>query len=256
MRPAVTGPKKRVHSSRACAIMQGMNRAVSYAGVVLMAVGVGAAAEQADFSRYQVILDRKPFGDESARAAQALTIEQLQTSFIKDLRLCAVYENPDEGIRVGLVSIKTNPPSSFILGIDESTDDGITLVNADYDAGRALLRKGAEEYWISMGNDPAVAPGGGGAPTVFGAGVSAPGTAGDRRVSYAERLRQRREALRAPPVEPPKLSGEELTKHLQQYQMDLIRAGGQKGPPLPLQLTPEMDEQLVKEGVLPPQQEP
>jgi len=34
--------------------------------------------------------------------------------------------------------------------------------------------------------------------------------------------------------------------------MELIRAQGSKGPPLPLQLTPEDDAQLVSEGVLPP----
>jgi hypothetical protein len=51
----------------------------------------------------------------------------------------------------------------------------------------------------------------------------------------------------------PTLTGEALQNHLEQYQMDLIRAGGEKGPPLPMELTPEMDDQLVKEGVLPPQ---
>ena len=43
----------------------------------------------------------------------------------------------------------------------------------------------------------------------------------------------------------------ESQKHLEQYQMELIRAGGEKGPPLPMPMTPEMDAQLVKEGVLP-----
>ena len=49
-----------------------------------------------------------------------------------------------------------------------------------------------------------------------------------------------------------RLTGEVLQKHLQEYQMELIRAGGAKGPPLAIPLTPEMDAQLVKEGVLPP----
>jgi hypothetical protein len=35
--------------------------------------------------------------------------------------------------------------------------------------------------------------------------------------------------------------------------MDLIRSRGEKGPPLPIPLTPEMDQQLVQEGVLAPQ---
>jgi len=43
---------------------------------------------------------------------------------------------------------------------------------------------------------------------------------------------------------------DKLRAHLERVQMDAIRNGL---PPLPLPLTPEMDAQLVKEGVLPPQ---
>ena len=52
----------------------------------------------------------------------------------------------------------------------------------------------------------------------------------------------------------PAMKGEELQKHLKQYQMDLIRAQGELGPALPLELTPEEDDQLVKEGFLPAQE--
>jgi hypothetical protein len=41
-------------------------------------------------------------------------------------------------------------------------------------------------------------------------------------------------------------------KKLREYNLELIKAKGAKGPPLPIQLTPEEDDQLVKEGVLPP----
>jgi hypothetical protein len=34
--------------------------------------------------------------------------------------------------------------------------------------------------------------------------------------------------------------------------MELIRAGGDLGPALPIPLTPEQDDQLVREGALPP----
>ena len=44
-------------------------------------------------------------------------------------------------------------------------------------------------------------------------------------------------------------SGEELEKHLQNYQMEVIRQGL---PPLPVQLTADRDAQLVSEGFLPP----
>ncbi|MEM7395303.1 MAG: hypothetical protein AAF492_23470, partial [Verrucomicrobiota bacterium] len=48
----------------------------------------------------------------------------------------------------------------------------------------------------------------------------------------------------------PKYTGEELKKHLQDYNMQVIRQGL---PPLPIALTPDQDSQLVDEGVLPPQ---
>ena len=44
---------------------------------------------------------------------------------------------------------------------------------------------------------------------------------------------------------------EEPVSRLRAYQMDLIRASGAKGPPLPIPVSPEIDAQHVKEGVLP-----
>ena len=75
--------------------------------------------------------------------------------------------------------------------------------------------------------------------------------AAERRTSYAERRRLRM-LERQKPVEVPKpiYTGEELEKHLQEYQMEVIRSGNL--PPLPVQLTPENDAKLVAEGVLPP----
>ncbi|HPG01029.1 MAG TPA: hypothetical protein PLE77_13295, partial [Kiritimatiellia bacterium] len=63
--------------------------------------------------------------------------------------------------------------------------------------------------------------------------------------------RAARQQMRAatPPPAQPKYTGEELERHLQEYQMEVIRQGL---PPLPIPLTPEMDNQLVNEGVLPP----
>jgi hypothetical protein len=59
----------------------------------------------------------------------------------------------------------------------------------------------------------------------------------------------REERRRAKPPPKPKYTGEELEKHLQDYQMDVIRQGL---PPLPVPLTEAMDNALVEEGVLPP----
>jgi len=53
----------------------------------------------------------------------------------------------------------------------------------------------------------------------------------------------------APRLPDGKMSGEQLEKHLKEYQMEAIRKGLK---PLPIPLTKEMDDQLVSEGVLPP----
>jgi hypothetical protein len=75
----------------------------------------------------------------------------------------------------------------------------------------------------------------------------------NRALSYAERLRQSREArirqISAASTNAPGLTQEELKKHLEQHQMQLIRSGQS---PLPIPLTKEQDDQLVREGVLPP----
>ena len=55
--------------------------------------------------------------------------------------------------------------------------------------------------------------------------------------------------MAATPPPAPTLTGEALEQHLQEYQMEVIRTGQ---PPLPVQLSPERDAQLVAEGFLPP----
>ncbi|MFC1452782.1 hypothetical protein ACFLSJ_05495, partial [Verrucomicrobiota bacterium] len=132
------------------------------------------------------------------------------------------------------------------------SEDGIELVEADFVGEGALLRKDSEEYWIYMNGE-------GGEPGV--ASVAANPGAEDkkakpepesRRLSYKERLRLRRKEAqerRRQEAEKNTLTGKDLEEHLQAYQMDVIRQGG---VPLPIPLTPEMDDQLVAEGVLPP----
>jgi hypothetical protein len=65
---------------------------------------------------------------------------------------------------------------------------------------------------------------------------------------------QRRSGTNQTPARAEGLSDEERRRKIMDYQMDLIRSRGKKGPPLPIPLTKEMDDQLVAEGVLPPQQ--
>lgn len=225
---------------------------------LVVASGLGgvslAATVRPDFSSYEIILQRQPFGRVPAKSVTAAAASQAAAaagSFIKDLRMCAITEN-DAGVRVGLIDLKSAPPKSYFLYVGD-VEDGIQLVEADFTRERGLLRKGTEEYWISMGAaETGSSASGGGGPVASVTTVA--GGASGRRPSYAERLRQRREEEQKRLQElaaQPKVSPEEIEKSLQEYQMDVLRRGE---PALPIPLTPEMDDQLVKEGVLPPQQ--
>ncbi len=212
--------------------------------------GASAAADApADFGRYRIILERQPFGDllsEAELAAQQqVQVVPAAPPFVKDLQLCFIGEGP-MGQRVGFFNKQSK--QSYYLYLDQTSDDGITVTQIDYADEKVLLKREDEEHWLSMGGStPPASTGAAPAPAKAPPRDVATRTA-LRRTSYAERLRQRRAAIQARATTKPKLEGEDLKKYLQQYQMDLIRKGQ---PPLPMPLTKEMDDQLVREGHLP-----
>lgn len=215
---------------------------------VVLALMLSRRVSAADFPRYETILTRKPFGEVPLQVDPSATqsTQPQQPPFVKELRMCAITES-DLGIRVGFVNIKSKPSKNYFLYVGES-EDGIELVDADYEMEAALLRKGTEEHWVYMTRGSGDLNRAAGSQSASGP-RAAQSRNGKGRLSYAERLRQRREAMQSRMRTPPKLTGEELEKHLKEYQMELIRKGM---PPLPIPLTQEMDDQLVKEGVLPP----
>jgi hypothetical protein len=227
-------------------------------GLLTWAIPSGRAqASRPDLGPYAIILQRQPFGVSAPAPTAPLPnpMEPGPDAFIKTLRMCAITDTP-AGTRVGLVDLKTTPPKTYFLYVGD-TEEGLELVDADYTSEKALLRKGSEEYWITMAG-VGDASGGGNPATVGGATSSAVATApalssqNARRLSYADRVRKRREAEQQRMQElasRPPISPEEMEKTLQQIQMDVIRRGE---PALPIPLTPEMDDQLVAEGVLPP----
>ncbi|MBN1268122.1 MAG: hypothetical protein JXB04_00920 [Kiritimatiellae bacterium] len=199
-------------------------------------LAAAATAASPGFERYQVILDRKPFGE--APPPEVVVKPLLASeSFARNLRLCALLEVEDGGLRAGIVDQQTK--ESFFLSEGEVVE-GIELVSADYENDEAVIRKGSEMAVLKM-NAADIQPLG---PAEQEARVREARS----RPSYAERRRAREERRRQPPPEP-KYKGEELERHLQEYQMEVIRQGL---PPLPIPLTEEMDDQLVAEGVLPP----
>jgi len=232
-----------------------------------MVLVAGVAAESfgaVDFSRYAPILERRPFSSpvvEEPSEAPPPTPTDTPPEFVRVLRMVAITESP-AGVRVGFMNISQKPPKPYYLYVGDS-EDGIQLMEADYDGEKALVRKDNEQFWITMGSGSApqenVAPDvvptenphqRRGPRTTIPSPVASTGDGDSARpMSYAERRRQRIEQMQAQAQEARNISEEEAEKRLREYQMKLIREGK---TPLPIPLTEEMDAQLVKEGFLPP----
>jgi len=203
---------------------------------------VWAMVESKPFSDYQIILDREPFGTPPEIEPEPERIIPASESFAAQMVLSGIYELEDGNLRATITDKKDN--SYFSLMVGETDAVGIELIDVDYEKGEVVLKKGEEVVVLSMNGN---------------AGTQVLNTterkdreetAKARRLSYAER-RRARQLARQKPLEIPKptYTGKELEKHLQEYQMEVIRGGM---PPLPVQLTPERDAQLVAEGFLPP----
>ena len=195
------------------------------------------------FAVYQVILDREPFGTPPESPQEPEQVIPVGESFAASLQLSGIYELEDGNLRVAITDKKDN--SYFTLVLGGEPDRGIELLDVDYELEKAVLQKDGQVVELSM-ND------------VAGSEVIPPSEvqerkkqAEERRLSYAERRRMRM-LERQKPVDVPKpiYTGEALEKHLQEYQMEILRDGSM--PPLPVQLTPENDARLVEEGILPP----
>ena len=203
--------------------------------LILSAVTSGMANNEG-FERYQLILDKEPFGSEPPEN-EVVQVPASQ-SFARNLRLSMLFEGPDGTTRAGIVDNSTK--KSYILRIGEP-QDGFEMVEADIRTSEAMLKKGNEVALFKL-------EAGAGEPISKSEQSSRQSSYAERRRALLQKIEERRKETQPPPV--PELTGEALKKHLEEVQMDAIRNGL---PPLPLPLTPEMDAQLVSEGVLPPQ---
>ncbi|MBT8042674.1 MAG: hypothetical protein HKP10_03800 [Kiritimatiellales bacterium] len=212
---------------------------------VFTAVSCHAASEY-ERERYNVIVDRSPFGTEELAAPEPDTSVQdaaAAQAASKELRLCFLLESEDGEIRAGFENktAKAGDPKSIMLMVGESFR-GMKLLNIDLENSRATLQRNGSRVLFSLTKPAAAA------------------TAAKKSVAQPQR-RFGGGFRRQPPQQPqkppePELSPEEQAKkreevreNLRQYQMEVIRAGM---PPLPIPLTQEMDDQLVSEGILPP----
>lgn len=120
----------------------------------LVAASSGFAAH--DWSRYEVITERAPFGKEPPPSE---TAESARPSgeFAKQYRLCMLYEGVEGQLKAGIVSKVSN--KNFFLQAGES-EEGLSLVEVRLEEGIVVVRQDGETAQLlleGVGGNPAAA---------------------------------------------------------------------------------------------------
>ena len=240
---------------------------VKTAAMVMVSVGVvgvgcvaavQAVAEKAETTAKPVPISHKGVGSESE-------------SFAARFKMVGVVISADSSKSIALVETGAVTSRTFFVRVGDKVNDH-TLAAINHENDSATFAKDKSTTTLSMSN--AVQSGVAGAPwgvrlvrreTTLSNAVQS-GVAGapppprgialqsqmhdqiETNMDYESRLRERREKTRAQTNSLTR-TREDLDKVTMQYLMEQIRKGG---PFLPVKLTPEADDTLVKEGVLPP----
>ncbi|MEM7395124.1 MAG: hypothetical protein AAF492_22560, partial [Verrucomicrobiota bacterium] len=161
-------------------------------------------------------------------------------TFTKEYRMSSIKVIEGAGISVGLVELKTQ--RSIILEVGDRDElSGLELVDADYSTESAVLKLGADEAKFTL------------------QGVVAAPTPSRTRNPFRPPQRKlvtrssgsRTKLPRPAPATSRFKTQEELREHLQNYAEKAIR---ERLPALPIQLTREQDDRLVRDGYLPEKQ--
>lgn len=202
---------------------------------------VSRAADPAvDFSRYQTILDRLPFGalppnfDPSAPAAagggSAKDRAEAENQLAAAVRLCMLNVTPAGLIAVGFTDSSVNPPVNYYLMVGQS-QNGWTVADADPATQSATLEKDGISLVLALGATPA-AGGKAGATSPglrhsgllgrsFAAPVAAAADNNGAAGSFAGALRARRVAQQQEDAE--RKAREQAEEQKRQEQMDALK---------------------------------
>lgn len=219
--------------------------------LIFISTVIGAGAVEYKRERYEVIVDRSPFGEDASIAADAAK-EAAQNAkdaaeaaaaakkMEKEMRLCYLLETDAGEVRAGFQNLKAQQgdPKSIMLRVNESFR-GMKLTAIDIVENSATLSINGKPVTFSLTKASAPAP-------------AAKPAAPQRKFGGGFRRQPPQPAKPPEPQLSPEEQAakrEEVRENLRQYQMEVIRSGM---PPLPIPLTQEMDDQLVAEGILPP----
>lgn len=97
-----------------------------------------------DFTHFQIILDRMPFGRPPPAPTPATQPEEAkqalaEQALAKQIRLCAVTRT-QQGVAAGLIDSSANPAKNYYLYVGDEKD-GVTLISADLEEESAEIEK-------------------------------------------------------------------------------------------------------------------
>jgi len=116
--------------------------------LVLLTFALSALAVEEGFARYQIIIDKHPFGEEPPELE---TVQiSLDKSFARHLRLSMLFEGPGGDVRAGIIDTKEK--KNYILSVGE-IEGGLELIEADLSTSEAMLRRGSEVALFKLESD-------------------------------------------------------------------------------------------------------
>lgn len=133
------------------------------ASVVLLSICVTAcvSATLAPRNDYQPIIDAKPFGDMAALAdtntASAMEQQKQKEEIAQKFRMCGITDMPDGSRKIAFLDETSGSVASYLLAIGES-ENGFTLISADYDREYATLSKDGLTFTLGLGKGLIDAP--------------------------------------------------------------------------------------------------
>ena len=216
--------------------------------LIYILFSISVFANNSEEDRYKIIVDRKPFGQELISPEPSVLAIQAEANAIaaarsaeKELRLCFLFETTHGVIRAGFQNkvVKKGEPKSIMLAVGE-TFKGMKLIDVNINESTATLDRNGVKVMFSLAKAPK------------NPSINSKEPVG-RKFNSGFRPQKINEApkenIKLTPQEEERRK-QEIQESLRRYQMDVIRAGL---PALPVPLTKEMDDQLVAEGVLPPE---
>lgn len=244
--------------------------------LVLMMASSLFAQGLATREQYQPIIDAKPFGDmakETETDTVALAEQQKQKEEIaQKFRMCGITDMPDGTRKIAFLDETTGAMASYLLGEGE-TQNGFTLITADYDREYATLSKDGLTFTLGLGKGlidtpadtetlaTAEAPAAPKAET-----APAPKTAVAKQVKPAKEGSFRSRLLKRRAAQQQAEENEKMALQLRVATMEAERVQANRraqierikqglAPTQPIQLTPEEDAELEAAGVFKSEEE-